>query len=160
MKKIGFFSKVEKVTWEKAAPSLEPLLTLRRESHVNLPGPAFCTSQVLPHHLKKAKDWDRGCVGSLRRFCLSAARHPSIMKGLSGTDSWGYMKLSPFTERPLVPHRLSAGPQGHLFFGPRKADFLGAWDVGQLTEQESGAQFNYFFLYLLSLTGRNDKDKG
>lgn len=100
---VGFFSTVEKVTWEKAAPSLEPLPTLRRESHVTLLGPAFCTSQVLPHHLKKAKDWDRGWVGSLLRFCLSAARHPSIMKGLSWKDSWGYMKL-PFTERALKYH--------------------------------------------------------
>lgn len=83
--------------------------------------------------------------------------HASQNHKIFELEVWlGMPETSPlYREGPEAPHRLNVGLQGHLFFGPRKADFFrgaineaGIWSLVCV------------FLYLLSLTDRNDKDNG
>lgn len=72
-------------------------------------------------------------------------------------EVWLGMHEAPplYREGPEAPHRLNVGLQEYLFFGPRKADLF----VGAISEAGIWSLV-CVFLYLLSLTDRNDKDKG
>lgn len=86
----------------------------------------FAAAQVLPQHLKEVKGWDKGYVGPLLGLSLLVAMHLRLTQGLSWKDVWEYTELPPFyREGPGALHRLNVGSQGHLFFGPRKANVLG-----------------------------------
>ena len=73
VKKVKFFCEVKRVIWEKATPSLLPLLTGRCESGSHLPASGLwgwgCGLREVPLHWDE-KDQERGCMGAAAETLL------------------------------------------------------------------------------------------